>query len=661
MDNKTIANIKTLGIDMIDAAGSGHPGIVLGAAPIIYTLYARHMNINCNDDKWISRDHFVLSAGHGSALLYSTLYMAGFDISLDDVKNFRRVGYKTPGHPEINVTPGVDMSTGPLGQGFASAVGMAIGEKILENKFIIPSTSTILADKPLIKYNVYVLCGDGDLMEGVSYEAASLAGTLNLDNLIVLYDSNNISLDGDTSNTFTENVIDRFKAMGWFTIKVLNGTNIDEIDKAIIAAKKSGKPSLIEVKTIIGNGSMLAGTNEVHGKCLSKDDIKLLKRNLAMPDAPFYTDQEAVRNFRNLITTRSGRRYEIWGRAYNEYKNSLNLREDDYLDIILHGKDYDLLKYNWIFDKDEKKSAREHNGAIMQEIAKIVPNLIGGCADLSSSTKAYIKNGDDIKDDHYLGRNIFFGVREHAMGAILNGLSLSNFKVFGSTFLAFSDYMKPAIRLAAIMKLPVNYIFTHDSISIGQDGPTHQPIEQLAMLRSIPNLNVYRPADAKEIVGCWNLMLNSKTPNVLALFRQDTKILDATSIEYVKYGAYPVRKEVEKLHGIILATGSEVHTAVLLAEQLYNESKIDLRVISMPCMEIYEKQSDKYKQSLIPVGYKTVVIEAGSSFGWHKYVYNEKYLITIDKFGISGTKSEVDDYCDFSYEKIKDKVKRLFS
>lgn len=661
MDNKTIANIKTLGIDMIDAAGSGHPGIVLGAAPIIYTLYARHMNINCNDDKWISRDRFVLSAGHGSALLYSTLYMAGFDISLDDVKNFRRVGYKTPGHPEINVTPGVDMSTGPLGQGFASAVGMAIGEKILENKFIIPSTSTILADKPLIKYNVYVLCGDGDLMEGVSYEAASLAGTLNLDNLIVLYDSNNISLDGDTSNTFTENVIDRFKAMGWFTIKVLNGTNIDEIDKAIIAAKKSGKPSLIEVKTIIGNGSMLAGTNEVHGKCLSKDDIKLLKRNLAMPDVPFYTDQEAVRNFRNLITTRSGRKYEIWGRAYNEYKNSLNLREDDYLDIILHGKDYDLLKYNWIFDKDEKKSAREHNGAIMQEIAKIVPNLIGGCADLSSSTKAYIKNGDDIKDEHYLGRNIFFGVREHAMGAILNGLSLSNFKVFGSTFLAFSDYMKPAIRLAAIMKLPVNYIFTHDSISIGQDGPTHQPIEQLAMLRSIPNLNVYRPADAKEIVGCWNLMLNSKTPNVLALFRQDTKILDATSIEYVKYGAYPVRKEVEKLHGIILATGSEVHTAVLLAEQLYNESKIDLRVISMPCMEIYEKQSDKYKQSLIPVGYKTVVIEAGSSFGWHKYVYNEKYLITIDKFGISGTKSEVDDYCDFSYEKIKDKVKRLFS
>lgn len=661
MDNKTIANLKTLGIDMIDAAGSGHPGIVLGAAPIIYTLYARHMNINSNDDKWISRDRFVMSAGHGSALLYATLFMAGFDISEDDLKHFRRVGFKTPGHPEIGVTPGVDMSTGPLGQGFASAVGMAIGEKILENKFIIPSTSSMLADKALINYNVYVLCGDGDLMEGISYEAASLAGTLNLDNLIVLYDSNNISLDGDTSNTFTENVQDRFKAMGWFTTKVLNGTNVEEIDKAIITAKKSGKPSLIEVKTIIGNGSMMAGTNEVHGKCLLKDDIKLLKRTLGMPETPFYIDSEAVRNFRNQITTRSQRKYEIWGRAYNEYKNNLDIREDNCLEVILRGKEYDLLNSTWTFDRETKKSTRELNGEIMQEIAKIVPNFIGGSADLASSTKTYIKNGDDIKDDHYLGKNIWFGVREHSMGAILNGLSLSNFKVFGSTFLTFSDYMKPAIRLAALMNIPVNYIFTHDSISIGQDGPTHQPIEQLAMLRSIPNLNVYRPADANEIVGCWNLMLNSQNPNVIALSRQDMKILPTTNSEYVKYGAYPVRKEQEKMHGIIIATGSEVHTALLLADQLYKESKIDLRVISMPCMEVYEKQSDKYKQALIPLGYKTIVIEAGSSFGWHKYVYNDKYLVTIDMFGVSGTKGEVDEYCNFSYEQIKDRVKRLFN
>ena len=661
MDNKIIANLKALGIDMIDAAGSGHPGIVLGAAPIIYTLYARHMNINTNDDKWISRDRFVMSAGHGSALLYATLFMAGFDISEDDLKRFRRSGSKTPGHPEIGVTPGVDMSTGPLGQGLASAVGMALGEKILENKFIIPSTSSMLADKALINYNVYVLCGDGDLMEGVSYEAASLAGTLNLDNLIVLYDSNNISLDGDTSNTFTENVQDRFKAMGWYTSKVLNGTNVEDIDKAITAAKKSGKPSFIEIKTIIGNGSMMAGTSEAHGKVLSKDDIKLLKRNLGMPENAFYIDAESIRNFRNQITSRSERKYEIWGRAYNEYKNNLNLKEDNEFEVVLRDKQYDLLNYTWQFDNEVKKSTREQNGEIMQEIAKIVSNLIGGSADLASSTKTYIKNGGDIKDDHYLGKNIWFGVREHAMGAILNGLSLTNFKVFGSTFLTFSDYMKPAIRLSALMHTPVNYIFTHDSIGIGQDGPTHQPIEQLAMLRSIPNLSVYRPADSNEIVGCWNLMLNSKDPNALILSRQDIKNLSTTSSEYVKYGAYPVRKEQEKIHGIIIATGSEVHTAVLLADQLYKESKIDLRVISMPCMEVYEKQSDKYKQALIPVGYKTIVIEAGSSFGWHKYVYNEKYLMTIDMFGTSGTRGEVEEHCNFTYDQVKERVKRLFS
>lgn len=661
MDNKIIANLKALGIDMIDAAGSGHPGIVLGAAPIIYTLYARHMNVNTNDDKWISRDRFVMSAGHGSALLYATLFMAGYDISEDDLRHFRRSGYKTPGHPELGVTPGVDMSTGPLGQGLASAVGMALGEKILENKFIIPSTSSMLADKALINYNVYVLCGDGDLMEGVSYEAASLAGTLNLDNLIVLYDSNNISLDGDTSNTFTENVQDRFKAMGWHTSKVLNGSNVEEIDKAITAAKKSGKPSFIEIKTIIGNGSMMAGTSEAHGKVLSNDDIKLLKRNLGLPENPFYIDAEAVRNFRNQITSRSERKYEIWGRAYNEYKSNLNLKEENDFEVMLRDKQYDLLNYTWQFDNEVKKSTREKNGEIMQEIAKIVSNFIGGSADLASSTKTYIKNGGDIKDNHYLGKNIWFGVREHAMGAILNGLSLTSFKVYGSTFLTFSDYMKPAIRLSALMHAPVNYIFTHDSIGIGQDGPTHQPIEQLAMLRSIPNLSVYRPADSNEIVGCWNLMINSKDPNALILSRQDMKNLNTTSSEYVKYGAYPVRKEQEKIHGIIIATGSEVHTAVLLADQLYKESKLDLRVISMPCMELYEKQSDKYKQALIPVGYKTIVIEAGSSFGWHKYVYNEKYLMTIDMFGTSGTRGEVEEHCNFTYDQIKERVKRLFS
>ena len=654
MDNKTISNIKSLGIDMIDQAGSGHPGIVLGAAPLIYTVYARHMNINTVDPTWICRDRFVLSAGHGSAMLYATLYLAGFNISLDDLKNFRRVGYKTPGHPEFGHTPGVDMTTGPLGQGIASAVGMAIGEKILENKFKLSD------GKPLINYNVYALVGDGDLMEGVSYEACSLAGTLNLDNLIVLYDSNNISLDGDISNTFTENVIDRFNAMGWHTEKVLNGTNVEDIDKAINRSKKSGKPSLIEVKTIIGNGSVNAGKNIVHGKCLSKEDIRSVKRGLDIKDEPFYVDVNNMNKFRNQIVERSARKYELWARNYREFMN--NSKEDviEVFNSFFNPKKIDIINTDFNLDKGIKEATRVTNGKIMTTISKNIHNFIGGSADLSSSTNTYLKDMQDIKDNHYFGKNIWFGVREHSMGSILNGLALSGFKPFGSTFLTFSDYMKPAIRLSALMNLPVNYIFTHDSINIGPDGPTHQPIEQLAMLRSTPNLMVFRPADANELIGCWDVMLNSSGPNALVLSRQDVRTLPSTVPEYVKYGAYPVRKERKQLHGIIIATGTEVFTSLLIAEQLYNEIGLDLRVISMPCQELFLMQQERFKNSLIPGGIKTIVVEAGSSFGWYRFGINEKYLMTIDKFGISGTKGEVEDYCNFTFEQIKERIRNLF-
>lgn len=654
MDNKTISNIKSLGIDMIDQAGSGHPGIVLGAAPLIYTVYARHMNINTVDPTWICRDRFVLSAGHGSAMLYATLYLAGFNISLDDLKNFRRIGYKTPGHPEFGHTPGVDMTTGPLGQGIASAVGMAIGEKILENKFKLSD------GKPLINYNVYALVGDGDLMEGVSYEACSLAGTLNLDNLIVLYDSNNISLDGDTSNTFTENVIDRFNAMGWHTEKVLNGTNVEDIDKAINRSKKSGKPSLIEVKTIIGNGSVNAGKNIVHGKCLSKEDIRSVKRGLDIKDEPFYVDVNNMNKFRNQIVERSARKYELWARNYREFMNNSNEDVIEVFNSFFNPKKIDIINTDFNLDKGIKEATRVTNGKIMTTISKNIHNFIGGSADLSSSTNTYLKDMQDIKDNHYFGKNIWFGVREHSMGSILNGLALSGFKPFGSTFLTFSDYMKPAIRLSALMNLPVNYIFTHDSINIGPDGPTHQPIEQLAMLRSTPNLMVFRPADANELIGCWDVMLNSSGPNALVLSRQDVRTLPSTVPEYVKYGAYPVRKERKQLHGIIIATGTEVFTSLLIAEQLYNEIGLDLRVISMPCQELFLMQQERFKNSLIPGGTKTIVVEAGSSFGWYRFVINEKYLMTIDKFGISGTKGEVEDYCDFTFEQIKERIRNLF-
>ena len=497
-------------------------------------------------------------------------------------------------------------------------------------------------------------------MEGVSYEACSLAGTLNLDNLIVLYDSNNISLDGDTSNTFTENVIERFNAMGWHTEKVLNGTNVEDIDKAINRSKKSGKPSLIEVKTIIGNGSVNAGKNIVHGKCLSKEDIRSVKRGLDIKDEPFYVDVNNMNKFRNQIVERSARKYELWARNYREFMNNSNEDVIEVFNSFFNPKKIDIINTDFNLDKGIKEATRVTNGKIMTTISKNIHNFIGGSADLSSSTNTYLKDMQDIKDNHYFGKNIWFGVREHSMGSILNGLALSGFKPFGSTFLTFSDYMKPAIRLSALMNLPVNYIFTHDSINIGPDGPTHQPIEQLAMLRSTPNLMVFRPADANELIGCWDVMLNSSGPNALVLSRQDVRTLPSTVPEYVKYGAYPVRKERKQLHGIIIATGTEVFTSLLIAEQLYNEIGLDLRVISMPCQELFLMQQERFKNSLIPGGIKTIVVEAGSSFGWYRFVINEKYLMTIDKFGISGTKGEVEDYCNFTFEQIKERIRNLF-
>jgi len=660
MDNKIINNIKTLGIDMITEAGSGHPGIVLGAAPIIYTLYAYHMNINVNDPKWINRDRFVMSAGHGSALLYSTLFMAGYNLSIDDLKKFRKIDSKTPGHPEYGVTPGVDMSTGPLGQGFASAVGMALAGKILNNKFKFQKKNTFDNERSLIDYKVYVLCGDGDLMEGISYEAASLAGNLNLDNLIVLYDSNNVSLDGETSNTFTENVLDRFAAMGWHTECVKDGMDVKSIDRAIDRAKKSMKPSLIEVKTIIGKDSVWEGTNKVHGKVLEEDDIAKLKGKLLMPPDKFYVDNNLTKQFRKQISERSSIKYEIFNRNYNEYVKEYLNGDNSRLNYLFNDNlNIDLLNQDWHLDYEQKEATRVSGGKILNQINRLFPNLIGGAADVSSSTNTYLKECGDIKDEHFDGQNIWFGVREHAMGAILNGLALNNFRPFGSTFLVFSDYLKPAIRLSALMNLPVTYIFTHDSVNIGADGPTHQPIEQLASLRSIPNFNVYRPADSKEIVGCYQSIFSSKKPSALILSRHEVSMLKETSMEETLKGAYIIRNEINKLHGIIIATGTEVHTAYYIAQELYEKEGLDLRVISMPSMEVFKQQSSEYRNKLLPIGYKTFVIEAGSSFGWHQFVYNEKYLMTIDKFGKSGTKDEVLDYCNFNYEQIKEKIKKL--
>lgn len=658
MDNQVINNIKALGIDMIQNAKSGHPGIVLDAAPIIYTLFANHLNINTSDSKWINRDRFVMSAGHGSALLYATLYMAGYNISIDDLKNFRRISSITPGHPELGITPGVDMTTGPLGQGLATAVGMALAEAKLESETKFPKKSNFSPSNSLINHKIYVLCSDGDLMEGISYEAASLAGNLNLNNLIVLYDSNNVCLDGSTTNTFTENVCARFESMGWNSIYVKNGDDIKAIDKAITKAKSSNKPTLIEIKTTIGKGSFLEGTNKIHGGVLKQEDYEQIKYNLGFPKNQFYVDDRAKEYFSKQVSTRSAKKYNEWANNYQEFNNGIIGDTEKFKYIFNKENNIDLLSIDFNFDEDFKESLRVTNKRVLFEISKRLPNFIGGSADLAGPTGCYLDGYEDISSSNYKGRNIHFGVRENAMGAILNGLSLYNYIPFGSTFLSFFDYLKPSLRMSCLMKLPVTYIFSHDSINIGQDGPTHQPIEQLASLRSIPNMYVYRPCDANELIGSYNSVLNNKKTSSIILSRIDVPILKYSSKDIDK-GAYIIRQEEGILNGIIISTGTDVHTAIHIADDLYREYKLNVRVVSMPCKELYLNQNDEYKELVLPKGYKKFVIEAGSSLGWEGFVYNEKYLITLDKFGASGTKDEVLEYMEFDYETIKNRIIEL--
>ena len=659
MDLETINNLKTLALDMINRAGTGHSGIVMSAAPIIYTVYSRHMNINTKDANWLNRDRFVMSAGHGSALLYSTLYMAGCSLTLEDLQNFRRTGYKTPGHPEVGVTPGVDVSTGPLGQGIATAVGLALGEKMLEARFKVGS------DKPhsLFNYRIYCLVGEGDLMEGVSYEAASFAANNGLNNLIVLYDSNNTTLDGDRKITFTENVSERFRAMGWHVEFVKNGNSVSEINEAINKCKQAIRPGFIQILTTIGQDTELAGSNKAHGHVCSVDEIKEIKKKFDIPDQAFYVNELAANKFKEAIRTRSEKKYEMWANDYKQYvseRTDFNISElkaifDENIDLTL---DEDVLDY--VQGSGEKMPFREINHQVMKYIAYRLSNFVGGAADVASSTKTRLDDDKDINYQDFSGRNINFGVREHAMGAILNGLALSGFKPYGATFLSFSDYLKPAMRMSAMMQLPVTYIFTHDSINVGQDGPTHQPIEQLAMLRSTPNLMVFRPADIKELVGCWNKILHDyKSPAALVISRNEVATLKNTDISLTEKGAYIVRKERENPHAVIIATGTEVQTALLIAEELYNTEHLDIRVVSMPIMEEFIKQSEEYQESVLPFGVRRIVIEAGTSYGWHGFVYNPKYLITLNNYGVSGTRDEVLSYASFMYSDIKDRIIEL--
>lgn len=649
-EEKIVDQIRSLGIDMIAEAGSGHPGIVLGAAPILYSLYAHHMKINPENPDFYNRDRFIMSAGHGSALLYATLYMAGYPLTLDDLKNFRKIDSKTPGHPEYKKTPGVEMTTGPLGQGFATAVGIAIAERNLSARFN-------KGKKEIIDFNTYVLCGDGDLMEGISYEAASLAGTLKLNKLIVLYDSNNTCLDGPTSECFTENVAMRFIAQGWNVITVPDGEDVLSITKAIEDAKAStDKPTLIEIKTTIGKYSKLEGNHLVHGSPLDKEDITNIKEKMQIRDIPFTISQITVDDFRTFIHNRCKNVTE----KFNKTVEAMDEEDRNTLENFMNGnKSFDIKDIVYEPPKEKNESPRVTSGKILTSIVNKYPSVMGGSADLFTPTKTYIEGVGNFISENQIGKNIFFGVREHAMGAILNGLALCGYHPYGATFLSFSDYLKPSIRMSAMMDLPVTYIFTHDSISVGPDGATHQPVEQLVSLRATPNLEVFRPADANEVIGVYRAMFEKESgPSVIALSRNTVPILETTKISEVAKGGYTVFDPERKLCGILIATGEEVHLAIEVAKRLKTKG-MDVRVVSMPCIKRFEEQDQEYIDSILPVEVRKIVIEAATSMSWNSIVFNKKYLITLDEYGASGSKEDVYKKYGFDVDSLEEKIENL--
>lgn len=648
-EQKIIDQIRSLGIDMIDEAKSGHPGIVLDAAPMLYTLYAHFLKIDPKNPNYFNRDRFIMSAGHGSALLYATLYMAGFNIELEDLKKFRQLDSITPGHPELK-TPGVDMTTGLLGQGFATAVGVAMAEARLRTKYNKSKTE-------IIDFNTYVLCSDGDLMEGVTYEAASLAGTLKLNKLIVLYDSNNISIDGNTSLTFNDNISSRFQSSGWNVCTVNDGENIEEIKKAIEEAKKeTEKPTLIEVKTTIGKHSKYEGLKKTHSGPLEKEDISEIKQKMKIRDIPFTISKETIEDFQSLIEARCDNISGNW----EKQKESLEIEEQEELNyLISENKKLDFKDIVYETPTDLKESPRDTSSKILNSLVKTNACILGGSADLFESTKTYIQDGNDYSKENYLGQNIFFGVREHAMSSILNGLSLCGYKTYGSTFLSFSDYMRPGIRMSALMNLPVTYIYTHDSISIGEDGPTHQPVEQLVGLRSVPNLEVFRPADANEVIGTYKAIIEKEQgPSVISLSKTILPILESTKVNDVSKGGYVVFDSERKLSGILIATGEEVHLAIEVAQRLKTKG-MDVRVVSMPCIKRFKEQDQEYIDEVLPVEVRKIVIEAASSISWTSLVFNEKYLITLDQFGESGKKDDVYKKYGFDVDSLEEKVENL--
>ena len=655
-DRLAVNAIRALSIAQIEKANSGHPGLPMGAAPMAYVLYNKILKANPENANWFDRDRFILSAGHGSSMLYSLLHLSGYKLSMDELKEFRQIGSLTPGHPEYGHTEGVEVTTGPLGQGIAQAVGMAIAEKhmaALYNK----------EEAKIIDHYTYALCGDGDLMEGVSYESMSLAGHLKLDKLIVLYDSNDICLDGDLNTSFSENVEARVKAQGWNYLRVEDGNDLEAIYEAIIKAKDNADgPTLIEVKTVIGYGSANAGTNKVHGAPIGADDFTAAKKVYGWDYPDFEIPEEVYETFKNGVGAKGKEANNKWEEDLKSYQEKY---PEDYKELMA-GINRELPE-NFMdevkkYDSSMKALAtRASGGEIIQDLAKVTRNFWGGSADLFSSNKTNIKDSKAFRDESPEGRNIWYGVREFAMAAIGNGIMAHGGSFHHvSTFFVFADYLKAAVRLSALSGLPLTYAMTHDSVAVGEDGPTHEPIEQLAMLRAIPNTIVLRPADANETRLAWKVALESKDkPVVIALTRQGVPNLKETEdLDNIDKGAYII-KDAENPDLVLIATGSEVALALDTAKALEEEGK-NIRVVSMPSMELFRAQDDSYKKEILPKGVKKVSIEMGTTFGWAELTGACGLNIGIDRFGISGKGDLVQEELGFSVEAIKEKINERF-
>ncbi len=659
IEQLSINTIRTLSLDAVQEANSGHPGLPLGCAPMAYVLWTKFLRHNPSNPKWFNRDRFILSAGHGSMLIYSLLHLTGYDLSLDEIKNFRQWHSKTPGHPENHLTEGVEVTTGPLGQGFANGVGMAIAAKHFAAVFNKD-------DFKVIDNFIYAICSDGDLMEGVSYEAASLAGHLKLGNLIYLYDDNEITIDGGTSLAFSEDRTKRFEAAGWHVSMVEDGNDLEAIQKAIREAQSvTDKPSLIRVRTIIGFGMPNEGTNDAHSDAISEEGAKQTKRNLGWDeDKKFYVPDEVYEHFREFG--------EKGAKAENQWNDLVEAYTEKFADeaesfkLIMNNE----LPDNWedslpSFENVEAKATREYSGMVINAIADKIPNMIGGSADLTGSNKTEIKSSKPFQSDSYEGRNLYFGVREHAMGSTMNGMALFGGTIpFGGTFLTFSDYMRPAIRLAALSEIQTIYVFTHDSIGLGEDGPTHQSVEHVTALRAIPHLFVIRPCDAHETREAWRIALKrSHEPTALALSRQKVMVIDrekfadASGTQKGGYILAEASNNEPKL--IIIATGSEVGLAMETREKLESEGT-PTRVVSMPCRELFYEQSASYQAEVLPENVTArLVIEAGVRLGWEAIIGKNGDAITVDKFGASAPAEKVFDEYGFNLENAVTKAKSL--